>query len=148
MFSFLHGIQGSSHFCATTSQTASVLLNRKLLTATSFGEPAAVRNKATSRISSCLLSLPPHKWKDKCLLNFLLLSSTFLESSGSKILKIFVLLRLFFVLVSHGAQQPLGDKGFPTPLLPSVSLFQLPLVYSTGPLQIWLSALAVWFNII
>lgn len=34
--SFLHGIKGSSHFCTTTSQSASTLPNKKLLTITSF----------------------------------------------------------------------------------------------------------------
>lgn len=84
MFSFLRGIQGSLHFCTTTSQSASVLLNRKLLTATIFGEPAAVRNKATFRMSSFLLALPAYKHRENCLPNFLLVPSTFLESSGSE----------------------------------------------------------------
>lgn len=101
--SFLHGIQGSSHFCTTTSQSASALLNRKSLTATSFSEPAAVKNKATFWMSSFLLA---YKHRTKCLLNFLQLSWTFPESFGSDRDSKFSipLLRLFLFLVPCGAQ--------------------------------------------
>lgn len=75
--------------------------------------------KTASQISFCCL---PHFWRVLAL---------------REILKISILLRLFLFLVPRGAQQPLGDKVFHTPPFHSVSVFQLPMVYSTRPLQVW-----------
>lgn len=75
--------------------------------------------KSASRISFCCL---PRFWRVLAL---------------REIPKISILLRLFLFLVPCGALHPLGGKVFHTPLFHSVSLFQLPMVYSTRPLQIW-----------